>query len=960
MTPLTAEAKTDLLPELLEDVSNDTSVQRVALPVFQSYPDILYPSVKKRGISAAHLKQETGPLKIFKYIRQIFTRRNEDQYAELRDAISQYNQDKSETNLRNVMGVLNNNRHLIFDPEIQIIISNVSGLERFIVFDSALGLQLQALRRVTITNWQKNPIAKLPFKFTSSSERHRVQYAIDQLNSKPCQINYQKLVTAIFLWYLTRGDEFRKSGGLELLKNIQSLKDYKHSSEYQCLVSFNGKHLAEDWNFAELKPFSIPENLRKTGVPNALLKINQAIEKKELESLGNLLQSLGEQLQEWIDEDFDNFQRCNGETIVKAFAENLFSIASKSAIDIQIERSSQLSVVDAAIVEYNKTKNIESLTDIHRTLITWKESCPIEFNRYHGLELENEVERLLENFSYQPLFLPDTHPQEVIEHTLSHDPLSLNVYLLYDPEYWGHTEVAFINQDPITHEKELLEFSEFLLKHGVLIKKSNKLFVASNWKSRLPSSHLWPEKMKQNRESILDILEKYQPSRQYGGIGADESFDSITHSLEGVRISDPRVAERMKALISRRRLDIQSQMNMRNGAIPVLKSFGGEYTKMLVTREEKIRHIRQALIDNFLTDENAKTFVPIIDTIHYRLDFYEEDSEIVEKWVEDPQGQFVADGDRFIRCRYTLNDGNVRKVQDLDTEANLTRGNIIRLSDGNYRWNQDPNGQYIKLPDTNPALDRIKVFRTKQLEPFLMGGETEWCSSYSIRMLHGAYMHTALPEYPQLYERFVRDFKTMTDFESNTFLTEESTKTLYELADAYAKQFVDTKKSDEYFANMPDNIQISSRTTPKMLHQFLLGQSPSLLGNVANSLESITEIAERDLESIEDYAHTARDKLKLGAKGALPAAIQLGFNSLATTVSLIPDAVTVPARAWKQEEVRIRRMEKAGVSRSHAHQMSSAVFALGKRFFWDYLSLGSLARGMKNLGPKQESAFAGS
>ncbi|MBS0628058.1 MAG: hypothetical protein JSS09_07600, partial [Verrucomicrobia bacterium] len=155
-----------------------------------------------------------------------------------------------------------------------------------------------------------------------------------------------------------------------------------------------------------------------------------------------------------------------------------------------------------------------------------------------------------------------------------------------------------------------------------------------------------PETLSYGLQYQAELLSQNQThgaigKRKYLGIGAEGDFlDSISQHSEGVRIADTKIIKRMEAIASRRKNEIQKQMNIFAGIGGAVRSFAGELSKRLITKEERLRHLRQGLVDNFLMSIDPKAFLPDLKETRYRLEIYESGGETYKKWIEDPNGQF--------------------------------------------------------------------------------------------------------------------------------------------------------------------------------------------------------------------------------------------------------------------------------------------------------------------------------
>ncbi|MBI5272811.1 MAG: hypothetical protein HY861_02375 [Chlamydiia bacterium] len=535
--------------------------------------------------------------------------------------------------------------------------------------------------------------------------------------------------------------------------------------------------------------------------------------------------------------------------------------------------------------------------------------------------------------------------------------------------------------------REWIVTKKFTIQSGALLRK--------DWQSRmtLPDFETLPKHLRPFREWILYSMIRIgaqgdKPRREYLGIGAEmDMIDQYSESASGVKIKDPRLAARMKKIAKRRQKEIQRGMNIFGGASPAFKSIGGEYSKMLATEEEQVRHVRQALIDNYLTLADPNAFLPDEEEPRYRLELHESGTTIYRKWIEDPKGQFSRvkspsasardSSGEYIEGEYTHNghtlvEGRLRSIKGLDKDRlkEFKKGNVIFKSNGGLGWEEDEeNGQYFKRPGENPEQaerDERICYPTKNLERYLSNGESEWCGSYAVRMLHSAYFHEGFPSFPEVVTRFERDFKRIyqvqlhrIDCEEETLFEKKHAQALFQLADFYAKRIVSSELGKAYFRDMPEDIRLTPRLTPDMIQEFLMGKRAGLARALGRAAQVLWLPKHRgfntDGKSATASFYSGRGMT--AAVGSATGILKFGFNALAATTGLVADLVTIPHQAYQAEKARIRRLEEAGASPGAKDLALKPIGSLAKRVFWEYLPLHLLKDGYEAMQSKGTSAF---
>lgn len=564
------------------------------------------------------------------------------------------------------------------------------------------------------------------------------------------------------------------------------------------------------------------------------------------------------------------------------------------------------------------------------------------------------------------------------------------------------TPTSFIRQ-PL-NAVESAQLFEFLKSKGLVdVQKNSRqqdvYFLKADWETKLKKKDLddLPEGLRQKQESVLHILEKTPASgkaqkRDYLGIGAEtEGLDESSQHAEGVRLTDSRLTSRLEKLCERRKNEIQKNMNVFSGASAGARSMmKGAYATLLRTNEDKERHIRQALIDNFLTTTNPNAFLPNLKEPRYRLELYESGGNVYRKWVEDPNGQFSkvknpssASGE-YVEGEYKRNsceliDGKLRSVKKADKakeDAGEERGNIVENADGTKTWMADPKfGQYFKPKgaDVDKAVRDTRVlYPSMNCEKYLANGEKEWCGSCVVRLLHSAYAHEYMPEFPSLLENLGKDFEELTGFKKDSQFEKRHAQALFLLADQYAKQIVKSEAGRKYFRDMNPTVRVSPRCTPDMIHEFLTGKAPGVVNSVARAAKTMQMPASRNLEVRGGWkVLVAVLHATLSVLATPTASLKLAANVIAAVTGTAYDVLwTAPSQAVQRKIEELGRKEEAGIRVKHKAARLAGSAAVGfvkggliKRVAGQFLGGDELIRSVKAAGKairkkKEISAFA--
>lgn len=520
------------------------------------------------------------------------------------------------------------------------------------------------------------------------------------------------------------------------------------------------------------------------------------------------------------------------------------------------------------------------------------------------------------------------------------------------------TETSFIRAERTPEESTQL--FNFLNNNKLLQESPNamgepKLYLKKDWVTLIETNPQIKAQFENlpHREALvqqLAIMGKAGETtgREYLGIGAEqEGLDQVSQSAEGVRITDSRLVDRMEKLCKRRKNEIQKNMNVfagiRGGVRALLK---GGYATLLHTKEDKVRHFRNALIDNFLTSVDPQAFLPNLKEPRFRLEVYESGGEIYRKWVEDPNGKFgkvknLSKGSQdqsgeYVEGEYRKNsyvleaDGRLKSVKSLDKLKLETheRGNIVEMADGTQEWREDAEfGQCFKPKGTDKTdlrdveKDDRPLYSAMNCEKYLSNGESEWCGSYAIRMLHSAYAFECMPEFQPLLDNLNRDFASATSFDKkdkdNSLFEKRHATALFILADQYAKKMVASEAGEKYFRDMHPGVRLNPRCTPDQIHEFLVGKDPGLLNSAARAAKTMQMPSMRkdagQKMGVSLIVGTAIGTGLTAVLGASTAALKLAFNVTSATLHVFTtDLIKAAHQSYRRKAQELDRNKEAG------------------------------------------------
>lgn len=557
------------------------------------------------------------------------------------------------------------------------------------------------------------------------------------------------------------------------------------------------------------------------------------------------------------------------------------------------------------------------------------------------------------------------------------------------------TETSFMRE--LRTPEESSQLFTFLKNNNLLQSHTNsrgeeQLFLKKDWESLVMSNETVRSEFEKlpHREAFVQQLGIFgtfgeTTKREYLGIGAEqEGLDLVSKDAEGVRLTDTRLVSRLEKLCKRRKNEIQKNMNVfagaQGGARAALK---GGYATLLHTEEDRVRHFRQALIDNFLTSVDPQAFLPNLKEPRYRLEVYESGGEIYHKWIEDPNGKFgkvrnvsQASQDHsgeYIEGEYHKNsyvlgaDGRLKSAKSLDKEKLETheRGNIVYKADGTREWMADDKfGQCFKPKGTDKKdlsdveQDDRPMYSAMNCEKYLANGESEWCGSYAMRMLHSAYAFEYMPEFQSLLQSLAQDFRMSTSFDKDdpehSQFEKRHALSLFILAEQYAKRIVASEAGRKYFRDMHPAVRVNPRSTPDQIHEFLLGKDPGLLNSAARAAKTMQMPTMRDeegqMKSVSLSVCTGIGHGFTAVLGSPTAVFKLVFNVTTATVhTFTTDIVKAAHQSYQRKAEELDRKKDAGKTVKYAPGR------LFKAATFDGLLVGGLGRrvGMQYLGGQE-------
>ncbi|MBS0626993.1 MAG: hypothetical protein JSS09_02150 [Verrucomicrobia bacterium] len=312
-------------------------------------------------------------------------------------------------------------------------------------------------------------------------------------------------------------------------------------------------------------------------------------------------------------------------------------------------------------------------------------------------------------------------------------------------------------------------------------------------------------------------------------------------------------------------------------------------------------------------------------------------------------------------------DNRLKSAKSLDKEKLHTheKGNVIFCADGTKKWEPDKkNGQYFKkkgAPVEEAEKDERPMYSTLSCEQYLNKGESEWCGSYSIRMLHSAYLQECMPEFPLVLKELETQFKQISGYKEGDPFEKKQAKLLYLLAEKYSETILSSSVGSKYFRDMNPTVRISPRCTPDMIYEFLLGEAPGPVSCLKRSWQVLTLPTSRDHneQSTSFVASFWAGQGLVGVLGIPTAVLKLGYNVTAATTGLIPDLALATYEGYEKSIGQSAREEEAGITRKYTTAkavkdggVAFIVNGIGKRVFWDYSGASSLYRKATSFKPE--------
>lgn len=1063
---LLEEKPASVRSNILGQNSSANEITTVAMPLIATLSDISIPEVKWRKLSTANLIRQKGFFKPFKYLWQILKRFSNDIYLGLRNAITAYNNNKTEENLDKIIhhirllkrelidcdvrdilvcianeaiiykaqfllersqfaydpqyaeklihlplsatpsealiqldqSMTTHNKEktsdnglqvilLLFDwiikhpkeyranyPQTQCLIRQLSfGLqdkELFLLFnllqsektERAL-LKMFWLRRQIISLNPKHfhcftlEFPQINQKYFPSDKLLKLRDCIKRFNHHKTDSNFVETSDALIRWQFHQYHDFNHSNGMKIVKVMEKIllgktmqDDIWESDDYPFLVRL--EQFTKELSSCSWKSLPIP--IQNTNISYSLEMdslINQIdhFNSQPKDERGLLINPIIKRLFNWIETEPNEYMKCNGHLLLKALKiEALFNLFVKDFDLDQWLPSNELHALHLKIKQHNFKKCEDSFKEVTEQLYRWEQYEPEEFKFFQGSLFKDQlkIENNLKSFAYAPVLLPNSHPNHIIERNLEDDPLkALNGYILSFHNTvapWSHTELVFVKKE-----------------HSVITSVSEN-----------------------------EVKLKADVSIQYVGIGADDvAFDDDSHHAEGVHIIGDRLLARMEELVNRRKNEIQKNMNVPAGAKAGLLSFKGEIQKELLTKNDKIRHFRTALIDNFLTNIQPNAFLPDLKETRYHLDLYESGGDVYHKWTEDENGQFAQvkapssqeRSGEFIEGEYRKNsyvlheNGRLKSAKSIDKPKLLTHeiGNVIYRANGSLEWIEDSDlGQYFKPkgePVEKAERDLRPLYSSESMEKYLSGGESEWCGSYALRMVQSAYAYVYMPQFVWALEKLEKAFYKSTEFEiDESPFQKRHAKTLFILADQFASKMVESQAGRKYFRDMNRDIKINPRITPDMLLKALMGKAPGIINNIKRSWKTILLPKPRTFpKGFKMNLLFASGALLVGVFAVPTAALKLAHNMASATAGLLPDMVLASKIAYDNQQGELERKEESEIRIENPKlKLAGAAFygcvidGIGKRILGDYVGLRDIKDAVLRKAAVNPSPFA--
>lgn len=777
--------------------------------------------------------------------------------------------------------------------------------------------------------------------------------------------NFEKVCKSLIEWQFQQPREFSASNASRILTVLEQILQGKKLQDVikesqSCLFLQRIEKLSKELSSCTWSTLShsLQNNVSRSKSLNSLILGVDNFNRRS-NSRHKFISSVIKCLLNWIDSEPEEFERCQGYEFLNALNEKaLYNLFVQDFDSDRWSKSVELQFLYFKIQGYNLEKSLASFLEIIERLDTWERLQPQEFILFQGALFKDQLTRInRDDFKYLPILLPNSHPKRVIEKTLNGDHSNdLNCYILSFPQpiaLWSHTELAFVKKKP----------------------------------PRINESDSANQSISQNE---VDFLYK-------GILNAGGDCHSNSYNADGVQILGERLIARMETLANKRQRDIDNvNINIFAGVMPGLLSFKGEFFNELSTEIEKIRHLRNALIDNFVTNVKLHTLFPDITNRRYSVELYKSGNEIHYKWISDSNGKFdriknpVSLEVRYQRNGYFLGqNGYMFPSSKYDNWKLKTHeiGNVIKNADGSLEWKEDPVlGQYYKpkgdsVEKAKP--DNTYLLKVNQLESILSGGESEYCTTFALRILHSAYAYVYLPQFTWLLESLEKAFYQATDFkylELNTIVADNNTpslgtkycnsvefqgRTLFKLADHFAKKMLNSNAGKAYFRDMNSEIKINNRITPDMLLKALKGKSPGIINTIGRSLQTMRLTKPRDWSlNWKGKVCFAGTSLLIGTISLPSATIKLAYNTAAATVALLPDIVHASKKAYAKKQAELERekeslvdIEKPNLQLAKATIRGFLVDGFGKRLVGDYFGVNDIKESCSKKANQHSSPF---
>lgn len=161
----------------------------------------------------------------------------------------------------------------------------------------------------------------------------------------------------------------------------------------------------------------------------------------------------------------------------------------------------------------------------------------------------------------------------------------------------------------------------------------------------------------------------------------------------------------------------------------------------------------------------------------------------------------------------------------------------------------------------------------------------------------------------------VISLKVGTGFTEGDQFEKRHAQALFLLADQYSKKIVESEAGRKYFRDMHPTVRLSSRCTPDMIHEFLMGKTPGIVTSMRRAYQTIRFPKPRGQVIEGVLLQSAVGSLETGLSIlAIPTALmKLATNVIGAVTGTVVDIfIARPQQAAQQREEELSRKEEAG------------------------------------------------